>query len=239
MRSVLFVSAALLTSPFVLHAVPTPVNPLGEHGTSTTLSLQGIINARGNTLVTIASDADQLDDSLDSWWNASTSLASGMVIEVAGYAPNNSFGIYDVSNPGQKLQIFGGGSSAGATAVTFSPYSTFGFYLKNTVAGFTWYSDSSLNAGGLDHMVAYQGKGETLNLGSNPAAPSGSVLWDADTFLLGWEDLSLGDWDYNDMVVTVSNIRPSNVPDGASTVMLLGVALGFLAVTGRVARVRA
>jgi hypothetical protein len=238
MRPVFLTSLVLLTSALPLHAIPTPVNPLGEHGTSSSLSLQGIINARGNTLVTISSDADQLDNGLggDAHWNAFSSLGSSIVIEVAGYAPNNAFGIYNIADPNQKVQIFGGGASAGATATTFSPYSTFGFYLKNTVAGFTWYSNSALNAGGLDHMVAYQGKGQTLNLGSNPAAPTGSVLWDSNTYLLGWEDLSLGDWDYNDMVVLVSNITPTSVPDASSTALLLGLAIGFVGVIRRFKR---
>jgi hypothetical protein len=49
------------------------------------------------------------------------------------------------------------------------------------------------------------------------------VLWDGNSYVLGWEDLNLGDWDYNDMVVTVSNVRP--VPDASGTLALLGVAL--------------
>jgi hypothetical protein len=188
------------------------------------LSLQGIINARGNTLVTIASDADQLDDSLDSSWTALSGLSSALVIEVAGYAPNNTFGIYNAANPGQKLQIFGGSATGGATAVTVSPFATFGFYLSNQPAGFTWYSDTALNGRGFDAMVAYQGKGQTLNLGANPWSPSGSVLWDSNTYLLGWEDVRGGDLDYNDLVVAVSNIRPAAVPDGASTLALMGLA---------------
>jgi hypothetical protein len=205
-------------------AVLTPVNTLGEWGSSSSLSLQGIIDARGNTLVDIASDAHQLDDSRDSHWTSIGGSSAGMVIEVAGYAPHNTFGLYSVADPNQRLEVFGGGVTGGGTASVVSPWSTFGFYLENLNAGFTWYSDTALNAGGAkDHMVAYQGKGEMLNLGSDPSNPGGSVLWDGNSYVLGWEDLNLGDWDYNDMVVTVSNVRP--VPDASGTLALLGVAL--------------
>jgi hypothetical protein len=231
MRFISSASLALLLTSTVAQAVPTPVNVLGENGSSATLSLQGIINARGNTLVNIASDADQLDDGIggDAWWTAGSGISSALVIEVAGYAPDNRFGIYNVANPGQKIQVFGGSATGGASAVTISPFETFGFYLTNSVAGFTWYSDTSLNPGGLDHMVAYQGKGETLNLGNNAGSPTGSILWGTNTYVLGWEDLSLGDNDYNDMVVAVSNVQPVSVPDGVSTLALVGLVIGLVA----------
>lgn len=222
------------------HAVMTSVNSLGEWGTSASAGLQGIIDARGNTLVSIGNDAHQVDDANDSLWSATGSLSAGMVVELAGFAPNNSFGIYNALNPSERMQIFGGSAVAGDLSGTISstPFSTFGFYLENTKEGFTWFSDSSLNSEGKDHMVAYAGQGETLGLGNNPDAPSNSFVWDEDTLLLGWEDLSLGDADYNDMVVMIKNVRsPSSVgetlttsesvPDTASTASLL--ALSFLA----------
>jgi hypothetical protein len=216
-------------------AILTTVNPLGEFSSSQPLGLQGIIDARGNTLVTIGSDADQLDNGLDTAWTSIGGSSAAMVIEVAGYAPNNAFGIYNLADPGQRSQIFAGAASGGASVSFLSPYITFGFYLQNTSAGFVWYSDSSLNKDGqLDHMVAYQGKGQTLNLGINPNNPVGSALWDSNSYLLGWEDLNLGDYDYNDMVVVVRNVSPFpdirstpgvTVPDAYSTVTLLGAAI--------------
>lgn len=223
------------------HAVMTPVSSLGEWGTSASAGLQSIIDDRGNSLVSIGNDAHQFDDANDSLWSATGNLSASMVIELAGFAPNNSFGIYNALNPSERMQIFGGSAVAGNVTGTIpsTPYSTFGFYLENTKEGFTFFSDSSLNDGGLDHMVAYAGQGETLGLGNNPASPDGSFVWDEDTLLLGWEDLSLGDADYNDMVVMIKNVRlpsspgealtiPESVPDTASTVSLL--ALSFLAI---------
>lgn len=212
------------------HAVWTPVNPLGEWSSSSSLGLQGIIDARGNTLVNISSDADQLDDSEDSWWVATDSVASSMVIEVAGYAPTNAFGIYNAFNPTQKTVIFAGAAAAGSTTTIASPYSVFGFFLTNSTHGFTWYSDSSLNAG-YDQMVAYRGKGQMLNLGSSPSSPTGTVAWCENSYLLGWEDLARGDSDYNDMVVVVKDVKP--VPDAASSLGLLGAVLVGLIVVRR------
>jgi len=220
------------------HAVMTPVNSLGEWSTSSSLGLQGIIDARGNTLVSIGNDDHQIDDTSDATWSAIGDLSAGIVVEVAGYAPNNAFGIYNVLNPLERTQIFAGAAAAGASVSGIgAAYSVFGFYLENTVAGFTWFSDSSLNTGNSDHMVAYAGQGETLNLGNNPDAPAGSFAWDEDTLLLGWEDMNTGDEDYNDMVVLLRNVRGvfsventltggESVPDATSTASLL--ALSFL-----------
>jgi hypothetical protein len=89
--------------------------------------------------------------------------------------------------------------------------------------------------GGQDHMAAYQGRGQTLNLGSDPNNPVGSVLWDSSSYLLSWEDTDLNnsDSDYNDMIVVVSNLQPAPnnfvdnvqpIPDAFATLGLLGMA---------------
>jgi len=214
----------LLMGCFHASAVLTPVNPIGGNGSE--LSLQQVLNNRGNTLVNIQSDADQLDDSQDSYWTSLGGSSASIVIEIAGYAGNNQFGIFNPANPSERQQIFAGAATGGA-ATSFTPlWDTFGFYLQNTVDGnFTWFSDSALNPGGqLDHMVAYGGKGQTLALGGS----AGNQLWDANSYILAWEDLNLGDWDYQDMVVLVRNV--SSVPDAGSTLALFGatiVAVGF------------
>ena len=116
------------------------------------------------------------------------------MIELAGSAGKNSFGIYNAADPSQKIQLFSGKSGGGAQAILDSPYSTFGFYLK-TPKGY-WYSDAALNdprkgPADQDHMVAYQGKGGTLALGKSVKHPAGSAEWDEDSYLLAWEDLNL------------------------------------------------
>jgi hypothetical protein len=148
-----------------------------------------------------------------------------MVIEIAGYAPNNAFGIYQQGNMANKLEIFAGSAAAGAsTGLINMPlgWTSFGFYLSNTTANFTWYSDASLNAGGgLDHFVTYQGiAGQTMT--------ASGITFGANDYLIGVEDLNLGDYDYNDMVVKV-HLTPvptqHSVPDGGATFALMGVGL--------------
>jgi hypothetical protein len=210
----------LLVVPSV-RADMTSVNPFGEGGKSAASSLQGIIDARGNTCVDIQNASNQCRD--DYLWSAGGELSFSLLAEYAGYAPTNSFGIYNVLDPNQRTTVFAGSATAGNTASLVSPYTSFGFFLENTEKGFIWYSDSTLNAGGgKDHMVAYQGGGDTLSLGGN----SGSFLWDPDGYVLGWEDLNVGDWDYNDMVVGVRNA--STVPDTASTFSLFGLAAALI-----------
>jgi hypothetical protein len=208
-KTIVTTLSLLAAGSFQASAIFTPVNPVGGNGSEQ--SLQQVFNANGFSGIDVLSDAAQLDDSQDSFWTLSGAGSASMIIEIAGYAGNNTFGIY---NPftNEKQQIFAGGDGAGATASITTAWSVFGFYLDNQTNGsFTWYSDSSLNAGGAnDHMVAY-GTGAG--------------------YVLAWEDLNLGDWDYQDMVVTVSGV--TTVPDGGATLVLLGGAIAAMGFTRR------
>jgi hypothetical protein len=149
------------------------------------------------------------------------------VIEIAGYAGDNSFGIYKQGSPGTTLEIFSGAAGAGAaTALINLPvgWTSFGFYLANTAAGFIWYSDASLNAGGgFDHFVTYKGiAGETMT--------ASGITFGSNDYLIGIEDLNLGDYDYNDMVVKV---HLNSVPDSNATLALMGLGLAALVAVRR------
>ena len=116
---------------------------------------------------------DMLGDFSDSYWNiggTGTSAAS-FIIEIAGYAATNSFGIYDKTDYTNKVELFSGDDTtsdqiavsiytdgqvvvADLTDQTFSfgdfGGTTFGYYLDVAATGDIYYSDTDLNADGFD-----------------------------------------------------------------------------------------
>jgi len=214
----------------------------------------------GNPSYNVNATANRVQDYnspvTDQTWTVPGILGSGtastaLLLEIAGNAGINSFGIYNL-NSGQMLQVFAGSDSGVTTAtVTFSGGtatvnshslyvgSAFGFYLQ-TAGGPTWYSQQSLN-GGDDHMVTLQtASDQTLNLSASGlggwALPgSQTESWDPGQYLLGWEDLPLstGDNDYQDMLVKV-NAEP--VPEATTMIAGALLLLPFGASTLRILR---
>jgi hypothetical protein len=204
----------------------------------------------------------------DQYWQQTASGSSiSALVEIADNNQTNKFGIYDPTDPTKKLEIFNATASAnnisgksiftifndGSVFVNFADTgvkfgsTNFGFYLDSTANqnGGVFYSAPALNPDGLDHLLAYQGKGDIIKI--NSVGPQG--LWSADEFMLAWEN-QLGvcanggtnnhttfngvpnGCDYKDLVVLVESVNPI-VPE-PSTLLLLGA--GLLSAIGLLSR---
>jgi hypothetical protein len=192
----------------------------------------------------------------DAAWTTVGSIGQvEIVLELAGNAQSNIFGVYDLNDPTRRLTVFEGNDSVdseatlrlrlmgdGSWRVSVLEHnnpddpsgwnhlglttSSFGFYLATAAQG-TFYSQTSRNADGADHLYAYRGNGAAF--ASGPL--SGEVFTPQD-YILAWEDLFGGaDRDYQDFVAIVQDIRP--VPLPTALLLTLSGLIGLAGVARR------
>jgi len=174
-----------------------------------------------------------LPDGVDAYWSVSSltdQMGAKIILENAGYAASNRFGLFDKADSSNKLLVFAGSDDVGdlATVALFNvpggvflrsidqdglfvvdektfAANAFGFYL-DTPEG-TFYSDTTLNGDVYDHMWA------------------GVYIPGAD-YKLSWEDqYGGGDGDHDDFVANVQSVSPIIPAPGAILLGGIGVSL--------------
>lgn len=238
--SICIASALMVSTPLWA----TPVNVSGSNGEKTLQTILNDITVYGDSSINVNNDQVNPDELFAV--SGSSGFFANLIIELAGYKNHNSFGIYDATDASKSVQLFNGGAGSGDTAllqlksdgsvwVNFADTGVdfaanqFGFYLQTPHD--RWYSESSRNTDGSDHMVAFQGNGsDTVKL------PNGvKAKWTPDEYILAWEDLpdSKWDYDYNDFVVMVESVTPMPEP---ALLALMGTGLLVIGATMRKGR---
>lgn len=182
-------------------------------------------------------ETDALADGTDARWTAQSGASATLQFELARFAPDNVFGIYDPSAPSVLLPLFRGAASDGAeTTLTIDALgggfrfsvtsggstesalfgtSVFGFYLSTPQSN-SFFSETARNSDHFDHLRAYHT--DSLTRDVDYVYPEGS-------YLLAWEDLlNGGDKDFDDFVVAMNGY----VPVGASAASPVPLPAGIL-----------
>jgi hypothetical protein len=166
--------------------------------------------------------ADQTSNALFSTTDGT--YLTDLVIEHAGYSNDNQLGLYNLD--GLEITLFEGSAGAGASVeilfvgdtlkIGSAEYAgfgtTFGLFLRNDVEDFIWYSQDILNPGGRAHFLGFE---------------------QGDSLYFGFEDLDLGDRDYNDLVGKMTEIKSGSPVPEPTAALVFGLGALVVGVTTR------
>lgn len=174
-------------------------------------------------------------------WSAPAEAVATIIVELAGFAPQNRFGIYQGDESNNRITLFDGADGAGAgstvrfvasgagyqVSVNGKPQgeiggTQFGFFLA-APTGDVFFSDPARNPDGANQLYAYRGTN-----GAFIGGPLAGQSFASSMYLLAFEDLPArrGDRDFQDFVGVVNFIAHVPLPAGG---WLLGVAIALLA----------
>lgn len=158
---------------------------------------------------------------------ASGGSVATFIIELAGFASANTFGIYENGDTANRAEIFGGSDTAGDQAfvsfmangdikvnniVVASNFGrTFGFYITTPQQN-TFFTEDDENGGNAQALV-FVGDDETMI--EIPGFQQG--LFTDSHVIVAFEDLALpgGDKSYDDLVVMIESVHAAPVPAAA------------------------